>query len=270
MAEMLTEEPHQFESAEAGNQPEEQEAEPPRESVETVAELLNLWKEQFESSETPSELKQELAYKIVKMGEALSASGLIAGNVKIREADSGVLGFCDLETGEVTMTPAGLELPAEHFIDTLVHEATHAGKITGKKVADEGLTELITRQRVTNALDGVYEQERRDTDTAFSNMEMRSVIDTYDFDKPAELIELYLQTEWRDHLALDSKHKVALHSPLERQAFMTGSAKSWIDEIERALEKAAPRLVENAIHQGFNFEQAHHKSIQLAAEESLN
>ena len=51
------------------------ETEPLRESVDTVREMMDLWRQQYETAE--GEAKQELAYRLVKMGESLVLSGFM-------------------------------------------------------------------------------------------------------------------------------------------------------------------------------------------------
>ncbi len=249
--------------------PEIVEAEQPRESVETVTQLMDLWRLEYETA--TDDRKAELGYKIIKMGVAISASGLNADQVKIREAEPGVLGFYVPSTGEIAITLAGLELPPAHFMDVLVHEATHAG-ITGKKVADEGLTQIITEKKVAGAMSGIYEQEQKETTETFSALDMKHVIDTYDFEKPRELIELYLQTEWRD--ASRSKWNDAfenkdLLSEDQEKYFLEHEATEWIEQLEDALELAAPRLLERAVFEGFDFEAVHRSNIKKFALERV-
>lgn len=246
------------------------EAEPQRESAETVAELLDAWKADYEQAE--GDQKQELAYRIVKLGEAISFSGLQASDVKIRESEPGVLGFYVPSTGEVAITPAGLALPPEHFAHVLVHEATHAGVTLGKLIGDEGLTEIATKQKISNAMHGIYEQQQGDVRASFSTLGINRVLEVYDFDKPRELLELYLQTEWADQW----KNKWSQEAPIavlvteaDRKTFIENYAHTWTEQIEKNFETAAPRLFAKAEAEGFDFAAEHLRILTDLAEARL-
>ncbi len=244
------------------------EQEPARESAETVRQLLDDWAESYKNAE--GDAKQELAYKIMRMGQALTASGLRPEEVKIQEAENGVLAFYNPATGKTAITPEGLGLPPEHYEDTLVHEATHAGITTGKRVMDEGLTEIITRQRVSGAMGGVYESEQRQAQSSFSNLGINRVIDTYDFERPSELLELYWGTEWEDawnHRWQNELAGVDLSTPAARHAELDGSMRQWREQLEKAVADAAPRLLERAEKEGWSIDAEHEKNFSRLAEE---
>lgn len=244
---------------------EQVEAEPLRESAETVAQLMAGWKDEFENPETPSDRKQEVAYRYVKLGEAITLSGLKAGEVKIREAEPGVLGFYVPSSGEVAMTLAGLELPPEHFRDVLVHEATRAGVTTDKPISDEGLTQIVTRQRVHGAMHGIYESEQRQAHQAFDATGLDRILEAYDFERPQELITLYLKTEWsdawRDRWQKEIGHQAELQTKDGRQEVMDGPLKEWFERMEKVLEEAAPRLMAKAKDIGFDFAEASEQTL---------
>ncbi len=245
--------------------PETPEAEPRRESVENVQELLDNWAVMYEEAEGGE--KQELAYKIIRLGEALSASGLSANSVKIQESESGVLGFYVPASGEISITPEGLSLPPEHFKDVLVHEATHAGITTGREVADEGLTQIITERKVSGAMSGIYESEQAEAQEGFKGVGIEQVIDTYDFQKPNELLDLYLKTEWEDAWKNEWEKKLSevdLSTPEARREQLDGPLKEWLDRLEQALEDSAPRLLGKAEDNGFDFNSEHEKFFALA------
>lgn len=246
------------------------ESEPLRESASNVQELLDAWHIEYEQAD--DDRKQELAYRIIKLGEAVTFAGLTADQVHIREAEPGVLGFYVPDSGEIAMTPAGLELPPEHFRDVLVHEATHAGITTGKEIADEGLTQVVTRTKVAGAMHGIYETEQRDTQATFDTVGVRHVIDRYDFERPAELIDLYLQTEWAEAWAEEWAAEVgpeAITTTTGRRALIEGPAREWVERLEEALEQAAPRLVDKAKHEGFDFSAAHQSILERLSAETL-
>lgn len=261
---------HREQSPETPAEPIGTESEPLRESVDTVRELLDAWKLEYDQAD--GDRKAELAYRIVKLGEAVTFAGLSADRVYIREDEAGVLGFYLPDTGEIAITPQGLDLPPEHFQEVLVHEATHAGITTGKQIHDEGLTQIVTRQRVSNSMSGIYESEQRDAHEAFGAVGLKRVIDEYDFDHPTELIELYLETEWRE--GWESRWRTtaepdALATPERRKAFLEGEAREWVERIEEAFEKAAPRLLDKAERLGFDFAVAHRKALEQLGTEEL-
>ena len=246
------------------------ETEPLRESIDTVAQMMEHWREQYDHAEGPE--KQELAHRLVRMGEALALSGLHADQVKIRETTPGILGFYLPATGEIAITPAGLSLPAEHFQDVLVHEATHAGITTRKEIGDEGLAQIVTINKVSGAMPGIYESEQASAREAFAGIGLDRVLDKYDFDRPAELIELYLQTEWhdawRDHWQTEVGEQSEISTGAERQELLEDKMKDWVERLEKTFEEAAPRLFEKAKTSGFNFDKTHQKLFQKNAEET--
>ncbi len=242
------------------------EQEPLRESIDTVDQLLDAWKAEYDQSED-GDRKHELAYRLVKMGEALSASGLRANEVTIRESEPGVLGFFVPATGEIAMTPAGLNLPAEHFKDVLVHEVTHK-----KGISDEGLTQIITRQEVSGAMHGIYESEQKQVNETFNKLDIASVIDAYDFDHPKELLELYLEVEWQDEwkntLATDLADDPRRLTDSGRKKIIEGQLKDWTAMLDENLEKAVPRLFAESKAKGFDLSEAHKKYFAKIVEES--
>lgn len=243
------------------------EQEPLRESVETVGELLDAWKAEYDQTDD-GERKRELAYRLVKMAEALSASGLNAVDVTIRESEPGVLGFYVPATGEIAMTPAGLDLPAEHFKDVLVHESIHA-----EGISDEGLTQRETERRVHGAMSGIYPDERAETVETFKKMDFESVLEAYDFKNPQELIELYLEVEWhdarRDKWQDELGQRQEIASVEGRQELLDHELKDWVDRLEENFNKAAPRLFLKAKESGFDFAKTHEKIFAATIAESL-
>ncbi|MBI5466920.1 MAG: hypothetical protein HY975_01760 [Candidatus Kerfeldbacteria bacterium] len=238
----------------------EQPAEVRGESAEprTVRELLDLWRQEYEVAE--GEEKQEVAYRIIKMGEAMSAAHLDPSEVTIKPGEAGVAGFYDNSTGEVAITPEGIGLPADHYTGVLVHEATHAGVITGRKIMDEGLTEIVTQRTSTIGGEGIYHDERSQARETFGQVSLDSAIDAYDFKHPEELLNLYFKTEWKKGFESELHSlitpELVLHPEL-RQSFIDGPAKEWVTKTETALRQAAPRLVGEAEQQGFNFAATH-------------
>lgn len=257
LEEVIEKIPEDEEDQESPEAPEE------RAQPETVQELLDLWHEEYEIAE--GDVKQELAYRIVKLGEAVSAAHLTADEILIKEGgDDGATGFYNRTTNEIALTPLGIGLPANHYKGVLIHEATHAGKITGRPISDEGLTELVTQSHTTEGGEGVYQEERNQTEQTFENIPLQQVIDTYDFDKPGELFELYFATEWK--IALNGTLQNAITPELitdsnSRVDFLFGPAEAFAHEKERALIAAAPRLYAKAQAEGFSLGEMHVRCI---------
>lgn len=238
-------------SGEAEPTPEIREDFEPRESAETVAELLNEWAEEYTSKETPSDRKQELAWQMVKMEIALQASGLDRNQVKIRESAPGVLGFYRIDTHEVAITAEGLG-DVSHYDEILVHEAQHKAGFH-----DEGVAQLATRRKVANARRSIYEGEQRKIETTFN---VPDVLELYDIKNPAELIDAFLDVEWRD------RWKAEWRSKFDERPFASNDRKrhrlfrSVLNEpaerIEQSVKKALPDLYEKLKGQGFDFAKA--------------
>lgn len=247
-----------------------QEEEPNEEQIkkpETIQELLDLWRHEYELAS--GEQKQELAYRIIKMGEAIDAAHLQADQILIKSNDAGIAGFFDRSTGEVAITPEGIGLPADHYKGVLVHEATHAGKITGRGISDEGLTELITQRVTAVGGEGIYEQERAQTNTTFKHLSIDTVIDAYDFQNPAELLNLYFATEWKIGCNNELQSLITpemIIRPEARPEFINGPAKDWVQKKEQALQDAAPRLLAEAEQQGFDFKATHVRCLTKVIE----
>lgn len=242
-------------------------AEPP--APENLQELLDLWRQEYEIAEGTD--KQELAYRVVKLSEAVMIAKLNPGLVAIRTNAAGVSGFYDTSTGEVAITPEGIGLPADHYQGILIHESIHAGKFTGRKVGDEGLTETITQLETKTGGEGVYQQERTQTAKTFEHLDLHNVIEAYNFDNPAELLDLYFTTEWK--LGLNGElnslitPEIILH-PEARPAFIEGLAQNWVQQKERALRDAMPRLLEEAEGGGFDFKATHLRCLNGFIEQS--
>lgn len=234
------------------------EAEPRLESAKTVGELLDQWAEEYETTDD-HDRKRELAYRLVQMNLALGLSRLHPDEVKIRENATGALGFYVPGTREVAITPQGLELPAWHYRDVLVHEAVHAGKITGHRVLDEGLAQEQTRRRVQGAMRGIYEHEQRQAEKAFEGRHLVEALEQYDFEKPEELVTYYLETEWADRWRETLRGKLANAARAEteraRGRLFEDKLAEEADKIERLFEQGAPTLHNRLKELGFDFKQ---------------
>lgn len=246
------------------------EDQPLRESALTVRELLDGWRAEYDLSQDRGR-KEELAYRMVKLAEALASANLQAEAVRIRESEPNVLGFFVPSTGQVAMTPAGLEWPAEHYRDVLVHEASHAGQKTDTQVADEGPAQLLTRRSVPGAVRGIYETEQRATQRAFDTVGLTRALEAYDFDDPAELLNLYLEVEWQDawreRFRSELRDDERRQSPRGRRDLLEhGAVQAWTERLRRQLEAAVPRLLERAEQQGFDLDERHRELFERAVE----
>ncbi len=225
-----------------------------RESAKTVGELLDLWRQQYEETDDKG-IKPELAYKIIRMRMALGVAKLDANEVKIRESETGVLGLYDPATGEVAITEEGLELPAEHFADVLVHESGHAGKLTGKRLMDEGVAESVTLSKLPGAMQGIYQRERRLTKETFSGVGAEKALRAYDFDHPTRLAEMYLEVELRDQWKKikeklpDERPETSAAQDKALRKAMVGVGKSIKDQFK----KGVPDLYEKLREENFDF-----------------
>jgi hypothetical protein len=233
----------------------EGEGKPVRESIGTVRQLLDSWAEEYKNA-GDRKRKQELAYRIVQMNLALRASSLDARLVKICEAEPGVLGFYSPSTKEIFITLQGLRLPAKHYQGILVHESTHAGKMTGRRVSDEGLAQHHTERKTPGSL-RTYTHEQEKAKDAFDNVGMDEAIEKYDFEQPTELVALYLETElddlWEESLRRAAEAKPVAATQRDRTHLISELLYGHGDEIEKRFEDGAPRLYENLKARGFDF-----------------
>lgn len=221
------------------------------ESPQSVRELLDQWAESYKNPETPADEKGRLAYRLVQMEVGLRLAHVKAEDVKIAEAASGVLGFYQPASRELAITPAGLELPPSHYRDVLVHEAVHAGKITGRRILDEGMAQRLTERTVASPMPGIYSGEQHRAEAAFgSGAEMVDVLDKYDFDHPEKLVEPFLEETWHerwDTIAKQLADEPLAHTQRERGRLfdrMFADENGDATKLTRLLEKGAPELFE--------------------------
>jgi hypothetical protein len=220
-----------------------------KESVHTVAELLVIWAEKYETSEDEAE-KRELSYKILKMEMALNISKLDAQQVKIRREDDDTLGLYNPGTGEVAITEKGLELPPEHFADVFVHEQAHKGGMTGgRRLMDEGVAEMLTLLRLGGAaMQDIYEKERQRLKDTFGAENVRLAIEKYDYDAPRKLATWYLETELGDKWdgGLQRKYKAQLtKKPGDEAKVLQQVAGRELKATERLFKRGVPDLCDN-------------------------
>lgn len=226
-----------------------------RESAESVAELLDQWREEYQTTKD-GERKRELAYRMVQLDLALGSAKLRPEQVKIAEAHSGVLGFYQPDSRDIFFTPEGLDLPAEHYRDVLIHESTHAGKITGHRILDEGLTQLETERHIGTPLRGIYESEKKKVEKAFGGG-VPDAMELYDFENPGELVKFYLETAWHDRWEVGWKEKFAdepvAATERERARLFDRKLAEGADKIEERFKKATPNLYAKLKQLGFDF-----------------
>ncbi len=225
------------------------EAEPTRELGDNVRQILNAWVEEYETTASPA-LKEELAYKILKMTMALSTARLKAEEVKIRQDEEGTLGLYYPETGLSAITEEGLELPAKHYAGVLTHEATHKGRQTGHRIMDEGLTEWYTIHRLQSSLEGDYLKEQSLAKKALAKVGLEQATEVYDYDKPLSLVRMYLKVELTDILEdeKDADPEELLDKNLKR--------------LEEQFKKGLPELYQQLKEREFNFRQEAEAIIQ--------
>ena len=232
------------------------------ESVNTVEELLSAWTEKYEQTNDQEE-KRELAFKILRMDMALGVARLKADEVKVANFDD-AYGFYLPATGELAITPEGLELPAEHYADVLVHESAHAGRLTGKRIFDEGMAELKTAAVLPDALGGFYEAEQGRVKRTFGE-DAALALRNYDFDKPTNLAKMYLETEWRDRW--NEKIKGEFKKAEEAGAKFFADAVKKGPDIEKHFKDGVPELYQRLKEEGFNFREAGSKILKRLSRE---
>lgn len=223
------------------------EQEPP---AENLAELLERWEQEIKETKDGAR-KQDLVYRSVKLRLALSVCGLRAEDVKIAEAEPGVLAFYVPSANDVYFTPQGLELDANDYPHILYHELMHK-----QGAHDEGLAEALTVHRM-GSMPGIYESEQRALDKTFGDL--ASVKEHYDIHNPRNLVEMYLDEEakrlWKDsqHLFEEKKRRQNVKSIVRRNQLFKDLFGEKMDLLKVHFEKALPRLAE-ALH-GFDFDQ---------------
>lgn len=245
------------------------ESEPRRESVDTVRQLMDAWRDEYEQTDD-GKRKSELAYRMVRMDMACQAANLSPDEVKIREAESGVLGFYVPSTGEIAITTGGLALDAEHYQDVLKHESTHAGKMNVHRISDEGLTQHNVERGGGATLHDIYPQEMKKAEETFEKIGIPKALELYNFDKPGELIDYWLSVEWNDEWKNKWQAELGDQDVADesvRQELIEGAMKEWLGKLEENFEAAAPRLLANAEQQGFDFAETHEREFARVVKE---
>ncbi len=231
-----------------------------------VADLLDSWQQEYQQIDDKDEdRKNELAYRMLRMEMALGAAKLDAKSVKIREdGDYGTLGFYLPSTGEIVITPQGLELPPAHFADVFVHESIHAGRKTGgRRIFDEGVAEMLTGKMLPHAKEGFYEAEQRRVEHTFGAEEIPRVLKLYDIDSPTNLVNRYLAVELKDRWDKELKGKQP-EAAADEGKFLGQAVKNMAD-IKKQFQKGVPDLFDRLKQESFNFRQAELKILRRLA-----
>ncbi|MFA6254712.1 MAG: hypothetical protein WC675_01610 [Patescibacteria group bacterium] len=221
--------------------------------AKNVAELMNNWQTEYDETKDLS-IKQELAYKMLRMTMALEQARLSAKNVQI-EAFEGALGVY-FPDGTIGITPEGLDSPPEHWEDIMVHEAAHAGKVSGgRRLMDESIAEYFTVTHVAGAEKGVYEAEQAAAKRAFGD-KMKEAVELYDFDNPVRLARMYLVAKMEEMWANELEDKLRgdeeIADPKHAEKIMRQAVESS-KEIEKLFEEAVPDLHDQLTAGGYNF-----------------
>lgn len=212
-----------------------------RESAESVEELLTQWHEEYTVSETPDDRKRELAWRMLKLEQALRIAGLKAADVKIAELEPGTLGFYIPATDELFLTPEGLGDP-EHYTEVLYHEKTHK-----EGILDEGLAQIVTLQHVSGARHAIYEAEQLRITRTFDVPEL---IERYDIDDADAFVTYFLEQEavdrWEHAWRKKAEHETLSPEEGRRREQLHHLLREDIKKIEETFEKALPSLYEEA------------------------
>lgn len=218
--------------------------------AKNVEELMDNWRTEYGQTED-LRVKQELSYKMLKMTMALEQAKLQAKDVDIK-AFQDALGVY-FPDGDIAITPEGLESPPQLWDEILIHEAAHAGKVTGgRRLMDESMAEYFTVLHADDAIRGFYEDEQHAAKRAFG-AQMSEAVKKYDFDNPRRLARMYLATKmeemWKRKLAGELEES---DDPQEAKKIMkkaVGSCKA----IERLFKKAVPDLHGKLKEEGYSF-----------------
>lgn len=247
------------------SEPEPKQAEPNPEDQETILEsaqdcrqLLDAWAGEFKDPRTPSDEKGDLAYEIIQLSQAIQQARMRPEQLKIRQAEPGVLGLYDPSHKEPAMTVEGLELPPHRFKNVTMHEAVHMGKFTaGHEIHDEGLTQVKTEQLVPDHMHGVYEDEVRKVKKAFDKVGIDAMIEAYDFKDPDFLAREYLKRLWPDLWEGKFKHEIQERARPNKkpEQLLQDVAGDMLKSVEKRYKDAVKNIYERARAQGFSFKE---------------
>lgn len=228
------------------------------ESAKNVGELIDFWLKKSQATESDDE-RTQLCYCIIKMKMALSLSKLDADEVKIKDYDpgTGTLGVYFPDADEVAVTPEGINLPPKYFAELLVHESIHQGKANkGRRIFDEGFTELLTKRIVPGALTGDYVKEKQRAAKVFDKGEMSEALHDYDFDHPLVLVAYYLGVEWKDRWDAAIKQnylQAKAKEKFDENAYLESILKSN-EDVVKDFKKGVPEMYHQLIAENFSFD----------------
>jgi len=215
---------------------------PEKVSVDTMGDFIDVLKMHILSSED-EEVRKVLYHHMVKLEGSLVAAGLRADDIYARKTPKGILGYYDPDGGSIAIS---LDLLKDFTADkklydtVLVHERTHK-----EGIMDEGLCQKFTAKKI-GAVHGIYEAEQKEAMRTFDRVGIEKVFELYERDNPERLTEYYMEVEaeylWNEKYS--RAYKENIQRGMGSEEAMSFIWRDASDEMKKALENGAPRLLE--------------------------
>ncbi len=219
------------------------EQEKEKREINTVADFIDYLEDWGVGSEKDDSLRGKAAAQIIKIRVGLSAAGLRAETVKVRQMPGGVLGLFDPASRQIEISEEMLAdfNSDKRLIETVfVHEETHKGGI-----ADEGLTQLSVRKKISAKTD-IYSSEQEAAKRTFYRLGVATALKLYDLDHPYKLFERFLGA------GLKYKYGHKLDELSDRKK-LEKIAKEESVKLSTDFKKGAQRLYDALELQGYDF-----------------
>ncbi len=238
----------------------EQEMEKQEIKINTVDDFINDLEWRHNECED-EQMKNKIALQVTKIETALRVAGLSADKVYVSKMPDGVLGLFYPNANRVEFSEDLLSdfNSDEQLIKTVfVHEEVHKDK----KFADEGLTQLFVKKKIS-ATPGIYEEEQRAAKRAFYKVGIDRALKLYDIDHPGRLfgecLKIGLEYKYRGQ----TKMLEGIESNKRRLEFLSSKEK---ERISREFKKGAEELFKKLIPHNYNIKKEIKKILQELAE----
>lgn len=233
------------------------------EEIDTMKDFIDSLKWDYDATEDP-ELKQKLAFHIVKLEMALQVSGLTSDAVYVRYTPEGVLGYFDPQAKKIAISREELEdfnTDQQLYNTVLYHEKTHK-----EGIADEGLTQKLVVKKIS-ATPGVYTYEQTEAQKTFYKVGLDKALDLYEIEKPQKLTEYYLEVEleklWNEKLRSVFQKK---SGKKDAKKILKDISKNDAERLERSFKDGVPRLYDKLKSMGYSIKDMAQEVLQKLSE----
>ena len=233
-----------------------------RQEINTVKDFINDLEWKYNECHN-EQMKNKIALQITKIETALRVAGLSDNKVYVSRMPDGILGLFDPNANRIEFSEDLLSdfNSDEQLMKTVfVHEEVHKDK----KFADEGLTQLFVKKKIS-ASPGIYEEEQRAAKRTFREVGIDKALKLYDIDHPGRLFSECLRTGLEIKYRGQTKTLKGIESNKRKLEFVASKEKK---RISREFKKGAEELFNKLIPHNYNAKEEIKKILKELVEKS--